>query len=105
KGWIVIPLSVLGVAGIYAVADAYDYVPGFLTAEPAQSAPAPFLSAREVSAAVAPPVAVLPSTADAPLPSAAAVQALAEQVREDSRTGSSTNVSVVDVATGQVLAD
>src|SRR5690606_30031599 len=41
---------------------------------------------------------------DAPVPSPDAVQALAEQLRADSRTGKSTNVLVVDYLTGQVLA-
>lgn len=105
KAWIIAPTLVVVAAGIYAVGDAYDYFPGILTTEPELPAPAPFLSAGEVSAAAVPAAAVLPTTADAPLPSADIVQALAEQVRADSRTGSSTNVSVVDVLTGEVLAD
>lgn len=105
KAWIVVPSLVLSAGAIYAVGDAYDYFPGFLTVEPELPAPAPFLVHGEVAVAAAPSSAILANTADAPLPSAAVVQALAEQVRADSRTGSSTNVSVVDVATGQVLAD
>lgn len=105
KAWIMVPSLVLGAAGIYAVGDAYGYVPGVLTNEPEPSAPAPFLSAGEVNAVAVPASAVLPTTADAPLPAADVVQALAEQVRADSRTGSSTNVAVVDVLTGEVLAD
>lgn len=102
---ILVPAVVMGGAGAYAVADAYDVVPGWITAEPVPVAPAPFLSPLPVTAASAPASSVSVVSADAPRPSADYVQSLAEAVRADERTGTSTNVSVVDVVTGDVLAD
>ncbi|NTV38697.1 MAG: D-alanyl-D-alanine carboxypeptidase/D-alanyl-D-alanine-endopeptidase, partial [Demequinaceae bacterium] len=43
--------------------------------------------------------------ADAPVPDAARIQALAQALRDDPRTGVSTNVSVIDLITGQTLGD
>ena len=102
---VLIPALVLGGAGAYVVADALDVVPGWITAAPVPQAPAPFLTAEAVESSPAPASAVSLVTADAPVPSAAEVQSLAEQVRADDRTGSSTNVSVVDALTGDVYAD
>jgi D-alanyl-D-alanine carboxypeptidase/D-alanyl-D-alanine-endopeptidase (penicillin-binding protein 4) len=48
-------------------------------------------------------VASIDSTA--PIPSAAAVQALANTLEADPRVGESTGIRVVDIASGQVLAD
>ncbi|WP_084104831.1 D-alanyl-D-alanine carboxypeptidase/D-alanyl-D-alanine-endopeptidase [Demequina sp. NBRC 110056] len=102
---ILVPALVVGGAGAYAVADAYDVVPGFITNEPVPVEPAPFRTAAAVTPAPVPsfPVGVL--SADAPVPSASVVQLAAEQVRSDGRTGDSTNVSVVDALTGDVYAD
>ena len=102
---VLVPAIVVAGAGAYAFADAQDVVPGWITAEPVPVAPAPFLTAQPVAPSPAPASAVSPVTADAPAPSAAQVQALAEAVREDDRTGDSTNVSVVDALTGEVYAD
>ncbi len=102
---ILVPVLVLSAAGLYAVGDAYDVVPGVLTTEPEAVAPAPFLEAKSISVAPVPEPAIQDFGADAPMPSAAVVQSLAEKVRADPRTGASTNVSVIDVATGEVLAD
>ncbi len=101
----VLPALVVGGVGAYAVADAYDVVPGFITMEPDRIAAAPLLTYGNVSAAPAPASAVSFLSADAPVPSASVVQSLAEAVRADDRTGRSTNVSVIDVETGDVLAD
>lgn len=101
---IVTVTAVLAMVSGYAWADAHGHVPGVLTTEPAELPPAPFLAHAPVNAAVSTdqfwPVGV-----DAPLPAASAVQELAQELRADPRTGSSTNVAVVDVLTGDVLAD
>lgn len=96
---------VAALAGGYAVADAADVVPGILTSQPLTSEPAPFRTALPVSAASASPVPVTAVGTEAPLPDASAVQELAKAVRDDDRTGESTNVSVVDLLTGEVLGD
>lgn len=103
---VVVPVVVLAGAAGYVWADAYDHVPGWVTVAAEPEPPAPFLSAVAVEAAPA-PGAVLHPLLDpsAPLPSASAVQALAQALRDDSRTGRSTNVSVIDLVTGEVLAD
>ncbi len=103
---IVVPAVVLAGGAGYVWADAYDHVPGWVTVAAEPEPPAPFLSA----AAVEPdpvPGAVLTALMDpsAPLPSASAVQAIAQALRDDARTGASTNVSVIDLVTGAVLAD
>ncbi len=99
-----VPLVVLAGAGAYAWADAKDLVPGILTEAPEPPVPAPFL----VAATVAPltgPASPASALGNAPLPDAAAIQALAQALRADPRTGSSTNVAVIDLATGEYLAD
>ncbi|MFW7413845.1 D-alanyl-D-alanine carboxypeptidase/D-alanyl-D-alanine endopeptidase [Demequina sp. SO4-18] len=102
---ILVPAFVIGGAGLYAVADAYDVVPGLLTAEPVPVTPAPFLTHAPVSAAPAPASALSMVGDDAPVPSAEHLQSLARDVRDDPRTGTSTNISVIDVVTGDVLVD
>ncbi len=87
------------------MADAADVVPGVLTSAPVPQPPAAFLTAEPVAAASPSPVPVTPVSEDAPLPAASVVQQLAQRVRDDDRTGESTNVSVVDLLTGEVLAD
>ncbi|MFV0633687.1 D-alanyl-D-alanine carboxypeptidase/D-alanyl-D-alanine-endopeptidase [Demequina sp.] len=101
---VMVPVLVVG-GGAYIVADAYDKVPGFITAQPEPVAPAPFLAASAVTASPAPSSPARNLSADAPVPSASALQQAAEQVRSDERTGESTNVSVLDALTGEVLAD
>ncbi len=103
---VVVPALVLSGAGGYVAADAADLVPGWFTTEPVAAPPAPFLTALAVEATVPgdTPLAAF-DDADAPLPDAASIQALAAALRADSRTGSSTNISVIDMVTGAVLAD
>lgn len=96
-------LLVLGGGG-YVYADAHDLVPGPLTLEPPPPTPAPFPT-LEVDPAPAVPDVLPELDAAAPLPSAEAVQALAEATVADPRLGSSTTIVVADVLTGQVLAD
>ncbi|MFW2512308.1 D-alanyl-D-alanine carboxypeptidase/D-alanyl-D-alanine-endopeptidase [Demequina sp. SO4-13] len=102
---ILVPAFVIGGAALYATADAYDLVPGFITADPVPVAPAPFLTHAAVSASPAPASAVSFIGDDAPVPSAARLEELARAVRDDPRTGTSTNISVIDVVTGDVLVD
>jgi hypothetical protein len=74
--------------GIYAFADAAGVVPGWLTDEPAASPPAPFPNALSPS----PDTPILPIgslQSDAPIPAAAAVQALANTLSNDPRVRSS----------------
>lgn len=99
-----VPLVLCAGLGGYAWADASDLVPGILTTAPEGTLPAPFLSAATVTAAPGPTLPVDP-LGTAPLPDAAAIQDLAQALRDDPRTGASTNVAVVDLATGAVLAD
>ncbi len=103
---ILTPLLVIAGAGGYLAADAADLVPGWVTTSPEPVPPAPFLAAAQVEPSAAPGTVVAPLLdPDAPLPDAARIQALAQALRDDPRTGSSTNVSVIDLITGQTLAD
>ena len=100
------PLVVLASAAGYLAADAADLVPGWVTTSPVPVSPAPFLTADQVEPGAAPGTAVAPLfDPEAPLPDAARVQALAQALRDDPRTGASTNVSVIDLITGETLAD
>ena len=103
---IVVPSAVVAGAAGYVWADAYDHVPGWVTVAAEPPLPEPFISAAAVEPATAPNT-TLAALMDpsAPVPSASAVQALAQALRDDSRTGRSTNVSVIDLVTGEVLAD
>lgn len=101
-------MSVVFVAGAagYAYADAADVVPGWITTSPEPVPPAPFLTAAAVDAGDAPGTDVWPFLdASAPMPDAAVLQGLAQGLRDDERTGASTNVSVIDLITGDVLVD
>ena len=91
-------------AGGYAVADAYDVVPGVLTFAAAPAPPAPFPTAP--GAAAAPALApVLPAlAATAPVPSSQAVDALLNALVTDARMGTSVGAVVMDQLTGDVLA-
>lgn len=84
-----------GLAFAYLYADAQDLVPGWITAAPVEVPQAPFITASPVAPSPTPfPVDGLDE--QAPRPDAAQVQALAEALRADPRTGESTNVSVID---------
>ncbi|WP_156162330.1 D-alanyl-D-alanine carboxypeptidase/D-alanyl-D-alanine endopeptidase [Demequina iriomotensis] len=101
-----VTLGLLVLAGGYLYLDAQDVVPGWITAAPPAEPQAPFVTQQPVTVASPAPVeAVAGLDPDAPRPSAAAVQALVDQVRADDRTGESTNVSVVDYLDGTVYAD
>lgn len=96
-------LLVLG-AGGYAVADAYDVAPGWVTLEPPAPTPAPFPTPDVDPAPALSPV--LPELdPQTPQPSAEAVAELVRAAAADPRLGASTTVVVSDVLTGQVLAD
>jgi D-alanyl-D-alanine carboxypeptidase/D-alanyl-D-alanine-endopeptidase (penicillin-binding protein 4) len=101
-------MSVVLVAGAagYAYADAADIVPGWITTSPEPVPPAPFVTAAAVDAGDVPGTDVWPLfDASAPMPDASVLQALAQGLRDDERTGASTNVSVIDLITGDVLVD
>lgn len=104
------PVVVLLGAGGYAWADVNDKVPGWLTNDPLPVEPAPFLTSGTVDAGPGPdiPASALDLAAgasDAPMPSAGVIQALAEALKNDARTGKSTSIAVIDLVTGTVLAD
>lgn len=103
---IVLPAVAVAGLGGYAWADAADVVPGWITTAEPELAPAPFLSAEPVEPSPAPGTVIAPLFDDeAPPQDPAAIQALAEALRADARTGASTNVSVIDLISGDVLAD
>lgn len=103
---VLVPVVVLAGAGGYVAADAADLVPGWVTTAPEPVPPAPFLAADAVGPSAAPGTLIAPLfDPDAPLPDAAQIQALAQALRDDPRTGASTNVSVIDLVTGDTLAD
>ncbi|MDN4484203.1 D-alanyl-D-alanine carboxypeptidase/D-alanyl-D-alanine endopeptidase [Demequina lignilytica] len=92
-------------AGGYLWADAADLVPGWFTLAPVEEPQPPFITAAPVTVASSSPLPVTAIDPDAPRPSAAVVQALAQAVRDDERTGDSTNIAVVDYLDGTVYAD
>lgn len=97
--------AVLVVTSGYAWADAHDFVPGILTIGPEPHPPEPF---PEVVAAVEgpPPADVLQLLdAEAPVPTAAAVQPLVDALAADPRMGPSVGVLVADATTGEVVAE
>jgi D-alanyl-D-alanine carboxypeptidase/D-alanyl-D-alanine-endopeptidase (penicillin-binding protein 4) len=101
-----VPLTLVTALGGYAVADAADVVPGWITTSSEAVAPAAFLTAAEVDTGDAPGTDVWPLLdASAPVPDAAVLQGLAQGLRDDLRTGTSVNISVIDLITGDVLAD
>ncbi len=103
---ILTPIVLLAGAGGYLAADAADLVPGWVTTSPEAVPPAPFLAAVDVAPSAAPGTVIAPLfDPEAPLQDAAHIQALAQALRDDPRTGASTNVSVIDLVTGQTLAD
>ncbi|MDO4900518.1 D-alanyl-D-alanine carboxypeptidase/D-alanyl-D-alanine-endopeptidase [Actinomyces sp.] len=96
--------ATLVVAGAYyGLADALDLVPGVLTASPADYSVQPFPTA---SAVARDPEAASGLSADAPVPEAAELTALANTLAGDERVGQGrTGVSIVDVASGRELVD
>ncbi len=103
---ILTPIIVLASAAGYLAADAADLVPGWVTLSPEPVPPAPFLAALQAEPSPAPGTVLAPLfDPEAPLPDAARIQALAQALRDDPRTGASTNVSVIDLLTGETLAD
>jgi D-alanyl-D-alanine carboxypeptidase/D-alanyl-D-alanine-endopeptidase (penicillin-binding protein 4) len=87
----------------YAVADAADEVPGVLTWAAPSPTPVPFPSAADPSPLAVPgePATLLASHS---VPSSASVQARVNSLLADPHVGTSTGVSVVDLATGETLA-
>ncbi|MFD1506411.1 D-alanyl-D-alanine carboxypeptidase/D-alanyl-D-alanine-endopeptidase [Georgenia yuyongxinii] len=89
--------------GGYGVADAADVLPGVLTTSPAPAAPMPYPDVQLPGDLVAPVVAG--PDADAPVPTTAALRALAEDVAADHRMAGSFSMVVADVLTGETLLD
>ncbi|MCK0116377.1 D-alanyl-D-alanine carboxypeptidase/D-alanyl-D-alanine-endopeptidase [Isoptericola sp. S6320L] len=95
--------TVVALFGGYLVADAYDVVPGMVTLEPAPEPPAPFPDAPGATTGPS-PSAVLPAVSqDAPVPDAAAVDDLVDDLAGDNRLGKRVGVLVADGATGTTL--
>jgi D-alanyl-D-alanine carboxypeptidase/D-alanyl-D-alanine-endopeptidase (penicillin-binding protein 4) len=105
RTWIRVGIPAILVAGVagFGVADAADIVPGWVTLKPVSPLPAPFPVALDASPTHEPsePADLL---SDHAAPSAAAIQALVDGFLTDGRLGTATGVSVVDLATGSVLA-
>ncbi|GCE76897.1 D-alanyl-D-alanine carboxypeptidase/D-alanyl-D-alanine endopeptidase [Cellulomonas biazotea] len=97
-------LVVVLAGGAYATADAYDVAPGLVTLAPTPAPPSPFPTAPG-AVDPGPAVAALGELdAQAPVPGAAAVQALVDGLVVDPRMGASVGVVVADQLTGEVLA-
>jgi len=105
RGVAVLLTVLLLVAGAYVAADAYDVAPGVLTLAPVPTPPAPFPTAPGAVTPPDPGPVVAELDPAAPLPDAAAVDALAAALVANPRLGGSTAVRVVDVLTGEVIAD
>lgn len=86
----------------YAVADATDVAPGWITWSAPGPAAAPFPQVADPGVNVEPEAPV--ALTGGPAPSAAALQAMVDAFVADPRLGPSTAVEVVDLATGEVLA-
>lgn len=103
------PLRVLGVVGVvgllgagYVVADAHDLVPGVLTTRPVVPDPLPHPSLDAVEPAER---LLIADTPDAPLPEAAELQRLTEDLADDDGMGQTLGVVLTDTLTGEVLVD
>ncbi|MFE6236568.1 D-alanyl-D-alanine carboxypeptidase/D-alanyl-D-alanine-endopeptidase [Cellulosimicrobium sp. NPDC057862] len=94
---------VLALAGGYVVADAYDVVPGVLTTAEPYPEPNPFPDAPGAVAAPPLEVGLPPLDGAAPVPAAATVQELVDDLAGDTRLGPRVGVLVTDAATGDVL--
>lgn len=95
--------TVVVATAFYGLGDVLDLVPGPLTVAETdyEVQPFPTASAQQIE-----PEAVVGLSADAPLPDAGQLEALAQRLAADSRVGTATTgVSIIDVATGQVLVD
>lgn len=95
--------TVVVASAFYGLGDVLDLVPGPLTVAEAdyEVRPFPTASAQEIELDAA-----VGLSTDAPLPDAGELGALAQSLAADSRVGTATTgVSVIDVATGQVLVD
>ena len=105
KAWIrvAIPVAIVVGAAGYGAADAADVAPGWVTLAPIPRPPAPFPVAVDASAPQAPAGAEA-LLAEYPAPAPAAIQALVDGFLTDGRLGTATGVSIVDLATGSVLA-
>lgn len=97
-------LAVLGLAGGYVAADAYDVVPGALTTRPVVVEPAPY---PQLDGAPAAPAAVLGSAAPVPLSpeSAARAAELVAALPGAEGAGPRPSAVVVDLATGATVAE
>lgn len=97
---------VVGVGAVgYAVADAYDAVPGVLTVRPEPTPPPPFPTAPGTRAAAAVDDVLPPAGTEAPVPDPAALAAAVAPVLQNPALGPSVGASVVDALTGTVLLD
>ena len=98
-------VGALGLGG-YAVADAYDLVPGIITLAPAAAASSASAAPTPSSSAVIPvaaPAPTLKAAARAPIPTAAGLAAALDPVVADQRLGGSVGASVRDAVTGKEL--
>ena len=97
-------LALLLGAGGYAVADAYDIVPGLITLSPPPPTPTPFPTAPGAVAAPELTGVLANLTVGAAVPAADRVNALLGALVADSRLGPSVGAVVTDQRTGAVLA-
>lgn len=97
--------AVLLLGGLgYAVADAYDVVPGVLTVRPEPTPPPPFPDPPGAQDPTTPPDDVLPALDEsAPLPDRDALAAALAPLLADPALGPDVSASVVDVRTGEPL--
>ncbi|WP_248616770.1 D-alanyl-D-alanine carboxypeptidase/D-alanyl-D-alanine endopeptidase [Paraoerskovia marina] len=95
--------AVLLLTGVYLTLDAYDVVPGLLTTEPAPAPAAPFPDSPGAVAGEPPELVTVMLGEDAPVPAAASVQSLVDDLADDDRLGTRVGVSVVDAASGETL--
>jgi len=106
RTWAAVVIPTIVVSGVvgYGVADAADVAPGWITWADPYVTPEPFPSAVDPAAGTVPsePPPLLDDQPEPP--SVANVQALVDRFLADPRLGTSTGVSVVDLATGQTLA-
>jgi len=90
----------------YAVADAYDVVPGVLTVQPAPTPPPPFpVAPGAVAGQPAPDPVLVPVSTSAPTPDPAALDAALGPLLDSADLGDQVGATVVDVLTGTVLLD
>ena len=95
-------VSALGLGG-YAVADAYDRVPGIITLAPAVPASAAPTASSSVVLPTAASAPALTEAARARIPTAVGLAAALDPVVADQRLGGSVGASVRDAVTGKEL--